>query len=59
MNGVMLLVLLGVAAYIVCVRLSPMQMRYWADYLNSRADAEDFWKQRFDRYKEQRVQEIH
>lgn len=58
MNGCMLLVLLAIAVYAICIRLSPREMRRLADYLNSRADAEDFWKDRFEKYKDQRVQDF-
>ncbi len=62
MNAVMLMVILGGLAWVVCVRLSPKQMRHLADYLNSRADAEDWFAERFQRYKTQRenpVQNVH
>lgn len=54
MNGCLLLVLVAILVYAICVRLSPREMRRVADWLNSRADAEDYWRERFARYKEQR-----
>jgi hypothetical protein len=54
MNAMLLLVLLGGLTWVICIRLSPKEMRRLADYLNSRADAEDYWRARFITYKNQR-----
>ncbi len=53
MNGILAMIVIAGACYIVCVRLSPLQMRWWADFLRARADAEDFWRLRFDFYKKE------
>lgn len=58
MNGCLLLVLIVIAVYAICVRLSPKEMRRLADYLNSRADTEEWFAERFQRYREQRVQDL-
>jgi len=54
MNGVLALIVIAMACYIICVRLSPIQMRWWADWLNARADAECWFKLRHDDYKRER-----
>ncbi len=57
MNGCLLLVLVVIVTYAICIRLSPREMRRLADYLNSRADAEEWFAERFRKYKDQRVQD--
>lgn len=56
MNGVLAMVVVFAATYVICVRLSPRAMRIWADRLNARADAEDWMRQRHEAYKKERAE---
>jgi len=50
MNICMAIAFVLLAGYIILVRMHPDKMRYWADWLNARADAEDYHKQRVQDY---------
>jgi hypothetical protein len=56
MNGTLLFILIAFACYVICVRLDPTQMRWWADFLNARADAEQWFKQRHVSYRRERAE---
>ena len=56
MNGTLAFILVAIACYAIAVRLDPKQMRWWADFLNARADAEQWFKCRHCEYKKQRAE---
>lgn len=56
MNGVLAMVVVFAATYVICVRLSPAAMRKHADWLNARADAECWFRLRHDDYKKERAE---
>lgn len=56
MNAALAVAFLALACYIVLVRLHPFKMRRWADWLNARADAEDYHKRQFAFYQERRME---
>ena len=54
MNLALAIVVIAMLVYVALLRLSSTEMRRMADYLNSRADAEDYQKLRFLLYRKQR-----
>ena len=50
-NGIMLGLLVALFCFAVFTRMQPYAMRRLADYLNARADAEDWFKRRHGEYK--------
>ncbi len=55
-NLCMAIVIIAVLCYGACVRLSPRAMRWWGDWLNAKADADDFNGVRFKSYRGERAQ---
>ena len=54
MNGAMALILAAIICTSIIIRLQPPLMRQLADYLNARADAENWFEKRHAEYKQQR-----
>lgn len=54
MNAILSMLVIGALCYVIVVRLTPSEMRRIADYLNSRADSEDWFLIRRGAYREQR-----
>jgi hypothetical protein len=50
-NVVMMALLVAIGSGAALVRLQPPLMRELADWLNARADAEDFMADRFQKYR--------
>ncbi len=53
-NVILVALLVAIASGAALVRLQPPLMRQLADWLNARADSEDWFTIRHSRYKEQR-----
>lgn len=56
MNAALAVAFVALGCYVILVRLHPAKMRWWADWLNSRADAEDYHARQFTFYQERRAE---